>query len=177
MKSLILLSNVSKMKTMKLWRLDFGLWASHLTLGKVMKASLFSRLIGALMMLAAFSLASCSSDDEEFQTNQLAGTWLRVYDEGVVAEGYVKYTFTPGVPSTSGDCDIYVYDVFTGDTTIHRGYVLNDNRQLVIYEPMYGGTPESQTWNIKKLGSSTMSWERADRSDIIYNFKRAAHQK
>ena len=177
MKSLILLSNVSKMKTMKLWRLDFGLWASHLTLGKVMKASLFSRLIGALMMLAAFSLASCSSDDEEFQTNQLAGTWLRVYDEGVVAEGYVKYTFTPGVPSTSGDCDIYVYDVFTGDTTIHRGYVLNDNRQLVIYEPMYGGTPESQTWNIKKLGSSTMSWERADRSDIIYNFKRAALQK
>ena len=94
-----------------------------------------------------------------------------------MAEGYVKYTFTPGVPSTSGDCDIYVYDVFAGDTTIHRGYVLNDNRQLVIYEPMYGGTPESQTWNIKKLGSSTMSWERADRSDIIYNFKRAALQK
>ena len=140
------------MKTMKLWRLAFA-------------------------MLAAFSLASCSSDDEEFQTNQLAGTWLRVYDEGVVAEGYVKYTFTPGVPSTSGDCDIYVYDEFTGDTTIHRGYVLNDNRQLVIYEPMYGGTPESQTWNIKKLGSSTMSLERADRSDIIYNFKRAALQK
>ena len=165
------------MKTMKIWKLSFGLWPSHLTLGKEMHASLSSCLIGALMMLAAFSLASCSRDDEEFQTNQLAGTWLRVYDEGVVAEGYVKYTFTPGVPSTSGDCDIYVYDVFTGDTTIHRGYVLNDNRQLVIYEPMYGGTPESQTWNIKKLGSSTMSWERADRSDIIYNFKRAALQK
>jgi hypothetical protein len=42
---------------------------------------------------------------------------------------------------------------------------------------MYGGTPKMQTWNIKKLGSSTMSWERADRSDIIYNFKRAALQK
>ena len=153
MKSLILLSNVSKMKTMKIWRNIF------------------------VMCAAVLSLASCSSDDEEYQTNQLAGTWLRVYDEGVVAEGYVKYTFTPGVPSTSGDCDIYVYDVFAGDTTIHRGYVLNDNRQLVIYEPMYGGTPESQTWNIKKLGSSTMSWERADRSDIIYNFKRAALQK
>ena len=153
MKSLILLSNVSKMKTMKIWRNIF------------------------VMCAAVLSLASCSSDDEEFQTNQLAGTWLRLYDEGVVAEGYVKYTFTPGVPSTSGDCDIYVYDVFAGDTTIHRGYVLNDNRQLVIYEPMYGGTPKLQTWNIKKLGSSTMSWERADRSDIIYNFKRATLQK
>ena len=131
-----------------------------------------------VMCAAMLSLASCSSDDnEEFLMDQLSGTWEQVYDEGVVAEGYVQYTFTPGVPSTSGDCDIYVYDVFAGDTTIHRGYVLNDNRQLVIYEPMYGGTPKLQTWNIKKLGSSTMSWERADRSDIIYNFKRATLQK
>ena len=55
--------------------------------------------------------------------------------------------------------------------------MLKDNRQLIIYEPMYGGTPESQTWNIKNLGSGTMSWEMADRPDIIYNFKRAAHQR
>ena len=140
------------MKTMKLWRLAFA-------------------------MLAAFSLASCSSDDDDYDVNNLVGTWLQVYEEGVVTEGYVEYTFTPGVPSTSGDCDIHVHDALAGDTTIHRGYVLNDNRQLVIYEPMYGGTPELETWNIKKLNSSTMSWERADRSDIIYNFKRAALQK
>ena len=44
-------------------------------------------------------------------------------------------------------------------------------------EPMYGGTPESQTWNIRKLGNSTMSWEMADRPDIIYNFERTAHQR
>jgi len=54
--------------------------------------------------------------------------------------------------------------------------MLKDNRQLIIYEPMYGGTPESQTWNIRKLGNSTMSWEMADRPDIIYNFERTAHQ-
>ena len=52
------------MKTMKIWRLAFGLWPSHLTFGKVMHASLSSRLIGAFSMFAAFSLASCSSDDE-----------------------------------------------------------------------------------------------------------------
>ena len=44
---------------MKIWRLAIGLWPSHLTLGKVMQASLSSRLIGALTMLTAFSLASC----------------------------------------------------------------------------------------------------------------------
>ena len=124
----------------------------------------------AFMMLAAFSLASCSSDDEDYDVNNLVGTWHRVYDEGVVSEGYEEYTF-----SKNGDCDIYVYDVFAGDTTFHWGYMLKDNRQLIIYEPMYGGTPELQTWNIKKLGSSTMTWERADCADIIYNFKRAAH--
>ena len=30
---------------------------------------------------------------------ELAGTWQQVYDEGVVAEGYVRYTFTPAFPS------------------------------------------------------------------------------
>ena len=49
---------------MKLWRIAFGLRPSHLTLGKAIQALLSSRLIGALMMLAAFSLAFCSSDDD-----------------------------------------------------------------------------------------------------------------
>ena len=125
-----------------------------------------------LAMLAAFSLATCGSDDEDFDANNLVGTWQKVYDKGVVSEGYVEYTF-----SDNGDCDIYASDVFAGDTTIHRGYMLKDNRQLIIYEPMYGGTLESQTWNIRKLGNSTMSWEMADRPDIIYNFERPAHQR
>ena len=126
----------------------------------------------AFAMLAAISLTSCSSDDEDFDANNLVGTWQKVYDKGVVSEGYVEYTF-----SDNGDCDIYASDVFAGDTTIHRGYMLKDNRQLIIYEPMYGGTLDSQTWNIRKLGNSTMSWEMADRSDIIYNFERTAHQR
>ena len=135
------------MTTMKIWRIAFA-------------------------MLAAFSLASCSSDNDDFDANNLVGTWQKGYDKGVVSEGYVEYTF-----SDNGDCDIYASDVFAGDTTIHRGYMLKDNRQLIIYEPMYGGTLEFQTWNIRKLGNSTMSWEMADRSDIIYNFERTAHQR
>ena len=52
------------MRTKKIWRLAFGLWPSHLTLGKVMQVSLSSRLICAFAMLVAFFLASCSSDDD-----------------------------------------------------------------------------------------------------------------
>ena len=47
------------MKTMKLWRLAF-------------------------VMLAAFSLASCSSDDEDYNSNNLIGTWDKVEGVGVV---------------------------------------------------------------------------------------------
>ena len=58
------------MRTMKLWRL-------------------------AIIMLAAFSLVSCSNDDDDkLNINLLAGKWKRVYDEGVVSEGYVYYIFT-----------------------------------------------------------------------------------
>ena len=118
------------MKTMKLWR-------------------------NILVMTAALlSLASCSSDDEDYNSNNLIGTWDKVEGVGVVSEGYVEYTFS---------------------NTIHRGYMLKDNRQLVIFEQMYGGAPEFEEWNIKKLSSNTMTWERTDNADIIYNFKRANH--
>ena len=117
-----------------------------------------------VMTAAMLSLASCSSDDEDYNSNNLIGTWDKVEGVGVVSEGY-----------DNGDCNIHVYDVFAGDTTIHRGYMLKDNRQLVIFEQMYGGAPEFEEWNIKKLSSNTMTWERTDNADIIYNFKRANH--
>ena len=48
------------MKTMKIWRIAFA-------------------------MLAAFSLASCSSDDDSnvYEAAELGGTWQKVYDEGI----------------------------------------------------------------------------------------------
>ena len=52
------------MRTLKLWRLASGLWPNHLTLGKSAQALFSSRLIGAFAVLAAFSLASCSSEPE-----------------------------------------------------------------------------------------------------------------
>ena len=136
------------MKTVKIWRIAF-------------------------IMLAAFSLASCSSDDDELQIDQLAGTWEQVYDEGVVAEGYVHYTFTPGTPSTGGTCTIHSYDVFAGDNTIQRDYALTDNgRRLTIFIGQYGGTPsEVSEYEVLRLSSKWMTWHLTG-SDVVMNFKK-----
>jgi len=139
---------LNKMKTMKIWRLAFA-------------------------MLAAFSLASCSSDDdEEFLMDQLAGTWEQVYDEGVVAEGYVQYTFTPGKPATGGECTIHVYDVFAGDTTFVRDYALTEDRHLAIYNGQYGTTPsEIYEYDVQRLSAKAMTWHLTN-SDVVLNFKK-----
>ena len=136
------------MKTMKIWRVAFA-------------------------MLAAFSLASCSSDDDEvFLAEQLTGTWEQVYDKGVVAEGYVQYTFTPGMPATAGKCTIHVYDVFAGDTTFVRDYVLTEDRHLAIYIGQYGGTPpEIQEYDVQRLSAKDMTWHLSG-SDVVLNFKK-----
>ena len=126
-----------------------------------------------VMCAAMLSLASCSSDDnEEFLMDQLAGTWEQVYDEGVVAEGYVQYTFTPGKPATGGECTIHVYDVFAGDTTFVRDYALTEDRHLAIYIGQYGGTPpEIQEYDVQKLSAKTMTWHLTN-SDVVLNFKK-----
>ena len=139
---------ITRMKTMKIWRVAFA-------------------------MLAAFSLASCSSDDEEeFQIDKLAGTWEQVYDKGVVSEGYVQYTFTPGKPATVGECTIHVYDVFAGDTTFVRDYVLTEDRHLAIYEGQHDGTSmEMQEYDVQRLSTTGMTWHIIG-SDVVLNFKK-----
>ena len=136
------------MNTLKIWRLAFA-------------------------MLAAFSFASCSSDDdEEFLMDQLAGTWEQGYDEGVVAEGYVQYTFTPGKPATVGECTIHVYDVFAGDTTFVRDYALTEDRYLAIYNGQDAGTSmEIQEYDVRRLSTTGMTWQLAG-SDVVLNFKK-----
>ena len=126
-----------------------------------------------VMTAAMLSIASCSSDDDEvFQTEQLAGTWQRVYGEGVVAEGYVQYTFTPGTPATGGECTIHAYDVFAGDTTFVRDYALTEDRHLAIYIGQYGGTPpEIQEYDVQRLSAKDMTWHLIG-SDVVLNFKK-----
>ena len=86
------------MKTMKIWRLAFA-------------------------MLAAFSLASCSSDDDTdtYEAIELSGTWQKVYDEGIADAGIVQYTFHPQ-SANNGTVDIFTSDWAAGDTTVYRIY-------------------------------------------------------
>ena len=86
------------MKTMKLWRIAF-------------------------VMLAAFSLTSCSNDDDNdvYEAAELGGTWQKVYEEGVVDAGMVQYTFRPQ-SANNGTVDIFTSDWAAGDTTVYRIY-------------------------------------------------------
>ena len=137
------------MRTMKLWRL-------------------------AIIMLAAFSLVSCSNDDDDkLNINLLAGKWKRVYDEGVVSEGYVYYIFTPGETPDRGDCDILSSDVFGGDFFNERAYMLTENgHRLCIFKKTFGGNPEAQYYEILRLTGNHLTLRITD-SDILLNFEKA----
>ena len=137
------------MRTMKLWRL-------------------------AIIMLAAFSLVSCSNDDDDkLNINLLAGKWKRVYDEGVVSEGYVYYIFTPSETPDRGDCDILSSDVFGGDFFNERAYMLTENgHRLCIFKKTFGGNPEAQYYDILRLTGNHLTLRITD-SDIILNFEKA----
>lgn len=137
------------MRTMKLWRL-------------------------AIIMLAAFSLVSCSNDDDDkLNINLLAGKWKRVYDEGVVSEGYVYYIFTPSETPDRGDCDILSSDVFGGDFFNERAYMLTENgHRLCIFKKTFGGNPEAQYYDILRLTGNHLTLRITD-SDILLNFEKA----
>ena len=137
------------MRTMKLWRL-------------------------AIIMLAAFSLVSCSNDDDDkLNINLLAGKWKRVYDEGVVSEGYVYYIFTPGETPDRGDCDILSSDVFGGDFFNERAYMLTENgHRLCIFKKTFGGNPEAQYYDILRLTGNHLTLRITD-FDILLNFEKA----
>ena len=162
------------MKTMKIWRLTFGLRPSHLTLGKAMQASLPSRLIGALMMLAAFSLASCSSDDDSnvYEAAELGGTWQKVYDEGVADAGMVQYTFHPQ-SANNGTVDIFTSDWAAGDTTVYRIYTVTDAGHLQI-SPKPDDTSVALTvdCDIRSLTSTQMIWNKPGTNEEISRFKK-----
>lgn len=136
------------MRTMKLWRL-------------------------AIIMLAAFSLVSCSNDDDDkLNINLLAGKWKRVYDEGVVSEGYVYYIFTPSETPDRGDCDILSSDVFGGDFFNERAYMLTENgHRLCIFKKTFGGNPEAQYYDILRLTRNHLTLRITD-SDILLNFEK-----
>ena len=133
-----------------------------------MKKQLF--LISALVVL----FSACSKDDDDkLNINLLAGKWKRVYDEGVISEGYVYYIFTPGETPDRGDCDILSSDFFGGVFFDERAYMLTENgHRLCIFKKTFGGNPEAQYYDILRLTGNHLTLRITD-SDILLNFEKA----
>ena len=124
------------MKNLKIWRLAF-------------------------VMLAAFSLASCSSDDDGnnvYEVAELSGTWQKVYDEGVADAGLEEYTFHPQT-ANNGTVDIFSSDWATGDTTVYRIYTVTNAGHLQI-SPKSDDHSKALTidCDIRCLSSTQMIW-------------------
>ena len=147
------------MKTMKLWRIAF-------------------------VMLAAFSLASCSSDDDSnvYEAAELGGTWQKVYDEGVADAGTVQYTFRPQSANNgtvdiftsdwaAGDTTVYPSDWAAGDTTVYRIYTVTNAGHLLI-SPKPDDTSVALTvdCDIRRLTSTQMIWNKPGTSEEIARF-------
>jgi len=137
------------MKTMILWRIVF-------------------------LTLAAFSLASCSSDDDNnvYEAAELGGTWQKVYDEGVADAGTVQYTFHPQT-TNNGTVDLFTSDWATGDTTVYRIYTVTDAGHLHI-SPIPNDTSVALTvdCDIRSLTSTQMIWNKPGTNEEISRFKK-----
>ena len=137
------------MKTIKLWRIAF-------------------------VMLAAFSLASCSSDDASnvYEAAELGGTWQKVYDEGVADAGMVQYTFHPQ-SANNGTVDIFTSDWAAGDTIVYRIYTVTDVGHLHIsLKPDDTSVALTVDCDIRRLTSTQMIWYNTDSNEELARFKK-----
>jgi len=125
------------------------------------------------MMLAVFSLASCSSDDSNvYEAAELGGTWQKVYDEGIADAGMVQYTFHPQ-SANNGTVDIYTSDWAAGDTTVYRIYTVTDAGHLQISpEPNDTSVALTVDCDIRRLTSTQMIWFKTDNNEELARFKR-----
>ena len=141
----------------------------------------------AFVMLAAFSLASCSSDEPRYadpeahektvQLNEqygqlMVGTWQKVYDEGMADAGTVQYTFRPQ-SANNGTVDIFTSDWAAGDTTVYRIYTVTDAGHLQI-SPKPDDTSVALTvdCDIRRLTSTQMIWNKPGTNEEISRFKK-----
>ena len=159
------------METMKLWKKSR---LSECHTNSFANGRTGAIYVIAFMMLAAFSLASCSSDDDNdvYEATELGGTWQKVYDEGVADAGMVQYTFHPQ-SANNGTVDIFTSDWAAGDTTVYRIYTVTNAGHLQI-SPKPDDTSVALTVNcdIRRLTSKQMIWIKPGTNEEISRFKK-----
>ena len=137
------------MKTLRIWRFTFA-------------------------MLAVLLLVSCNSGDEDYNVNNLTGTWERVYDKGVQEAGTEQYTFFPE-SSTAGRIELYVksWPDFKQETT-DINYVVGYTGHMIIFtgREHNGKSKLYGEYDIHKLSSTEMIWYRTDSNEELARFKK-----
>ena len=115
----------------------------------------------AVAMFAALFLVSCDNDDDNDSINYdyLGGTWTNVVPDGMIEEGFSRYTFSPKTSST-GTLDIYVKDWLGNiDTTYHDRYTLDADGHLQSFRKMADGTEQLRyDFYITRLTANKMQW-------------------
>ena len=136
------------MKTMKLWRIAF-------------------------MMLAAFSLASCSSyDDYKFDASKLEGKWRKAIRSGIMDGETVIYTFySENWYSGRIEQQVSAWPD-EGWKTTDLNYRVGETGHMNIFTgKTYNG--ESKIYlevDVRKLTDSEMVWYHTDSNEEIARF-------
>ena len=128
------------MKTLKIWRIMF-------------------------MMLAAFSLASCSSDDDyKFDASKLEGKWRKAIRSGIMDENWYSGRIEQQVSAWPEE----------GWKTTDLNYRVGETGHMNIFTgKTYNG--ESKIYlevDVRKLTDSEMVWYHTDSNEEIARFKR-----
>lgn len=136
------------MKTKKIWRIAF-------------------------MMLATFSLASCSSDDDyKFDASKLEGKWRKAIRSDLMDGETVIYTFYPENWYSGRIEQLVSAWADEGWTTIDLNYRVGETGHMNIFTGRtYNG--ESKIYlevDIHKLTGSEMIWYQTNSSEEIARF-------
>lgn len=131
------------------------------------------KFIFIVLVFLSVCFASCN-DDEEVHVDEIAGQWTQVYDKGVVAEGYTKWTFNARA-TDYGNLTVVVSDVFAGDSTYQYTYTIDAaTRRLNVFEEVYGLEPKATEYEIVKLTGQRMTLHLVG-TDVAYNFRRSGN--
>lgn len=70
-----------------------------------------NKLLITLLFITCLFMTACNDEDEPVVLDNIIGTWTKQYHDGLQTEGFIEWSF-----NTSGELDIRVYDVMSGDS-------------------------------------------------------------
>lgn len=111
-----------------------------------------------LLMLVAFSFASCADEENKIEISQLTGKW--VVTEPELKDNYVmSYTFY-----ADKTCDIYTGSPLSNGKPINCTYTISEVDQLITIVDMERLHP-TEKYYIVEFTPGKMKWKNAEAND------------